>query len=327
MHISASKLDVMKKTNFVFPFLAALLLTALISCGGDSGGSPPPINPDPNTGWQAGQKYFGYYASEMDGVGVMNDIDELVGKSNFVFIHSGDMRNLLAHCRETGMKAMVSVSWLTFDPNMRLYPDWEARLSFATDIMDKYQDVIIANYLLDEPYMNGADHGVSVQEMYNSLETVGQFFKARYPQMPLAIIFSADELNKGFQLPPSADWFGMDCYDGFSSCGKRTIPDYYQLLKNQIYQLEAVDHRSRQLMAVPPAGWEQNNASKESVHLSQVSQYRAFIKSEKRITVVVPFIWQTFGTASTGGWFGARNSESLKAAYIQMYNDFMNGTL
>jgi len=317
----------MKKTNLILSLVAALFLTTGISCGGDSNSPPPPVNPDPNAGWQAGQKYFGYYASEMDGIGVMSDIDELAGKSNFVFIHSGDMRALLAHCRETGMKAVVSLGWLTFDENMRLYPDWQDRLTFATDIMDKYQDVIIANYILDEPFMNGAKHGVSVDEMYQYLESVGQFFKARYPAMPLAVIFSGDELNKGFRVPPSFDWFGMDCYDGFSSCGGRSIPDFYQLIKNELYQLEAIDHRSRQLMAVPPAGWEQNNASKQSLHLSQVAQYRAWIKSEKRVTIVMPFIWQTFGSASDGGWYGARNSESLKSTYVQMYQDFMNGTL
>lgn len=274
----------------------------------------------------APENYFGYYASQMDGIGTIEDITELKGRANFVFIHSGDMENRLQRCRELGMKAMVSFSWLFLDTNARLYADWQTRIIWATAIMDKFPDVIIANYLLDEPYMNGAQQGLTVEEVYTQLETLGQYFKTRYPKMPIAVIFSASELNKGFRLPPTFDWFGMDCYGSFTWCDRNSIPGYYTKIKNEIAKLEAADHRTRYLMAVPPSGYEMNDDPNEANHLNQVPQYRKFVKSEPKMKIVIPFVWQSFGTPPNG-WNGARTSVKLKEAYEKFYSDFIAGTL
>lgn len=265
----------------------------------------------------------------MDGIGTTADIDELASYSNFVFIHSGEMANKLQRCRELGLKAIVSFNWLMFDTNARLFPDWQSRVKWATDIMDQYLDVIIANYIFDEPYANGANQGVSVSDMYNALETVAQFFKARYPEMPLAVIFSTQELNGGsktYKLMPSFDWIGMDCYGGFFQCDKSSIPGYYNLLKTDIEKLEAVDGKKRYFMAVPPSGWETTQPQNEDGHYNQIVPYRNFIKSESRFKVVIPFVWQSFGTGKDA-WTGCRNSAKLKPAYQKFFQDFISGNL
>jgi hypothetical protein len=311
---------------------AAVLLgfVALVSCSpyfantnssqnslDDTG--PTPIRP-------VRERFFGYYASQMDGIGTLEDLDELKDKSNFVFIASGELDKRLQRCRELGLKAMVHFPWLLFDEQMRLFDDWQTRVKWATDIMDQYLDVIIAFYPVDEPYLNGDKIGRTVDEIYQSLETVGSFFKSRYPQLPIAVIFSAVELNKGFRLPPSFDWFGMDCYDNFFRCERATVPSYYDKLKVEMAKLEAVDQRSRFLMAVPPAGYEVSNPENEAKHLNQVPYYRKLVKDEEKIKVVIPFIWQTF-SPENGGWHGARTSPKLKDAYVQFYRDFLAESL
>lgn len=79
-------------------------------------------------------------------------------------------------------------------------------------------------------------------------------------------------------------------------------------------------------MAVPPAGCKANNSKKEDEHLQQLKLYKNFIKSEAKIKVVTPFLWQSFNSASEK-WIGARDSAELKDPYIRFYNDYMNNAL
>lgn len=271
-------------------------------------------------------KYFGYYASGMDGIGTLEDIDELKDKSNLFFVHSGKMREMLEKCRQVRMKAVASFNWLMFDANNRLYPDWKDRVKWATDIIDDFQDVVVAIYIMDEPYMNAANTGVTLNEMYGYLDETGKFFKARYPNIALPIIFSMTEMKAGYKLPPSYDWFGLDCYGSFYWCERNTIPNWYKKLKADVEKLEAADGRERYLMAVPPAGYDTKDNNSENNHADQVSAYRQFIKSDPKIKIVMPFLWQSF-SAGGDGWVGARDSQKLKPLYIKMYADFMNDKL
>ncbi|MBK9294752.1 MAG: hypothetical protein IPM57_09965 [Oligoflexia bacterium] len=61
------------------------------------------------------------------------------------------------------------------------------------------------------------------------------------------------------------DWIGMDCYEGFDSCGGKSIPWYYEQIKKTM-------HSKQKLIAVPGVGKPINSAKTESQILNELKK-------------------------------------------------------
>ncbi|MBK9295244.1 MAG: hypothetical protein IPM57_12535 [Oligoflexia bacterium] len=226
---------------------------------------------------------------------------------------------------------MVSASWVFLDEHFKLRSNYKTLFEQQIEpAVKKYQDIIIAFYSQDEPYMNGLEHTpqVSIEEMNTQLETMGSFMKSKFPQIPIAVIFATKALYdpallKKIVLPPSHDWFGMDCYDSFLWCGKKSIPQGYDIIKDLMTKATNLDGKKRWLMAVPPSGHPMRDSTftlhDEDGVLSQLSDYKKFVASEPLFKVVIPFIWQSFNE-----WKGTRDLPRAKAEYQKFFQEFTN---
>jgi hypothetical protein len=271
-------------------------------------------------------KLFGYYASAMEGVGAGNYIAEMNGHANLVFIQSGDIRQKLKLAESQNLKAIVSLTGFLFDSSYKLHNHWKDSLDAVFASTDSFMQTIAAYYVLDEPYWTGARKGVSYSAMYTALQTVGLYLKQHHPETPIAVIFSAPEANGGVPIPESFDWFGVDCYTGFEKCEGGSIPLLYDKIDQQLRQMDAADGKRRQLMAIPPAGYDLKVVDGEKGSVKQINQYRSWLKYRTDIHIVLGFIWQTFNDGQAN-WKGTRDSKQLLDGYTKLYVDFMNGNL
>ena len=302
--------------------LVALLITILLqSCKVDTPYFPAP-DPRPNDQ----PKLFGYYASAMNQVGSGDYINEMSGHANLVFIQSGDVATKLQETEQQHLKAIFSFTNMLFDADWRLRSTWKDSIQAVTNLINRYDTSIAAFYVIDEPYGRGWQTGVPTAEMYNAIETVGKYLKQLYPSIPIAVIFSAPELSSGIPFPPSFDWFAVDCYTGFYKCNNSSIPQLYETIDKTIRNLDAQDGKHRQLMAIPPTGYDINTPGAEQNNLNQITEYRKWLHYRHDIHIVLGFIWQSF-TGNGDNWRGTRDSEKLLNGYTLFYHDFMNGSL
>lgn len=276
-----------------------------------------------------GKKYFGYYAGAMDGVGSGDYISELWTNSNLIFIKSSsNFEAKLADCERRGVKAIITFDWLFLDGNFHLVSDYKEKFKNVEPVLQRYRSTIAAFYGLDEPYANGAARGLSAAETYHAQETMGRFLKSKFPNIPIAAIFTTNEVKNGNRLFPSFDWFGFDCYNADMVCEGKSVDWYFNKLTSTMDASTAKDGKKRYLMTVPQAGHSVSDGNKkgEQSILDQVSGYRQIVRNNPRIKVVMPFIWQTFNDGSAN-WIGARDIPSVRSQYLMFYQDFMRGTL
>ncbi|MBK9294751.1 MAG: hypothetical protein IPM57_09960 [Oligoflexia bacterium] len=48
-----------------------------------------------------------------------------------------------------------------------------------------------------------------------------------------------------------------------------------------------------------------------------LKKYDEMIKADSRFIMTMPFLWQSFGSSSDGGWHGARDLSSVKAELLK----------
>ncbi|MBK9294850.1 MAG: hypothetical protein IPM57_10505 [Oligoflexia bacterium] len=114
----------------------------------------------------------------------------------------------------------------------------------------------------------------------------------------------------------------MDCYDSFLWCGKKSIPQGYDIIKDLMTKATNLDGKKRWLMAVPPSGHPMRDSTLPftmKTGCSQLSDYKKFVASEPLFKVVIPFIWQSFNE-----WKGTRDLPRAKAEYQKFFQEFTN---
>jgi hypothetical protein len=282
----------------------------------------PASNPAPNNQ----PKLFGYYACAMEGVGTGNYIAEIKDHGNLVYIQSGDVQAKLNDAQTNGLYALFSFTNLLFDSQWRLRSNWQDSVNSVKNLIHQYDTTVAAFYIIDEPYGRAAQTGVEPGEMFDAMNKVGEYLKMKFPDKPIAVIFSAPELIAGVNIPRSFDWFGVDCYTRFERCDGVSIPDMYDILDKGIRQLDARDGKRRQLMVIPPSGYDGNIPGDELNHINQISQYREWLKYRNDIHIIVAFIWQGVHNQADN-WYGTRDSPALFTAYTKFYQDFIEGGL
>jgi len=276
-----------------------------------------------------GKKYFGFYAGAMDGVGDQDYIPELANNSNLIFIKSQNFESKLIECEKLNLKAIITFDWIFFDEKYRLKNNFsEVFIQQIEPILKKHLNTIVAFYGLDEPYANGKIKGISDAETYNAQETMGRFLKSRFPNIPIGVIFSKGEVVNKSPIFPSFDWFGFDCYVKKLKCNSLYVQWLFNRLNSTVQELTVKDSKKRYLISVPQAGHSNKVNNKTGVKniRIQVSTYRAIIRSNPNVKIVMPFIWQSFDDG-TSNWTGAREMPEVVKLYNNFYIDFMSGNL
>ncbi|MFZ3231758.1 MAG: hypothetical protein WA160_16245 [Pseudobdellovibrio sp.] len=275
-----------------------------------------------------GKKYFGFYAGAMDSVAKQNYIPELAKYSNLIFIKSENIEDRLIECEKYGLKAIITFDWLFFDDNFRLKADYAEKFKSIEPILHKHASTIAAFYGQDEPYTNGLNRKISVAEIYNGQETMGRFLKSKFPNIPIGVILTTDELRASLPLFPSYDWFGFDCYSSSLKCGGKTVDWYYDHLNTMLNVMIEKDHKQRFLISVPQAGHAVKDGAVrgEKDIMLQVPEYRNLVKKYSNVKVVMPFIWQSFNDGNSN-WIGAREMPAVKSVFETFYIDFIAGHL
>ena len=270
-------------------------------------------------------KYFGYYASQMDGIGVDEDFELLSQSSNLVFISSGELEKKLALTRKYKMKAIVDIHFYFFDTNFKLRPDYSTYFAQFENILNAYQDVIVAYYVLDEPYILAEAHGISRDQMKANIELVANYLKSKYPAINLAIIFDATTIKREWALPENIDWYGFDCYENFYYCGGglRSIPTFFGLLEKQVIAFNKKDSKNRQIIAVPPSAYNTKWADREQRVLDQIELYKQYIDQDPLVQIIMPFTFQTF-TEGDHQWVGPKDVPTVLRKFQSYYHEVID---
>jgi hypothetical protein len=220
-------------------------------------------------------------------------VDASSDHTNLVWIHDWDNAGTirrLEKAQSLGKRAVVVLTPQFFGPNFS--PLSDAQQNANWDAFSKqlrpYKGSIAAFYPADEPYLHVANIG-GVDAMSTYLASVNRKIKKQFPGIPIAVIFSWLEIQKGYTPPAGFNWLGVDCYGSFDQCNGWSIPAYYEWLKKRMSS-------NQKLFLVPDANFPRDefNGSSEAGVIERANQYLNYAQKETRVVAVIPFIWQSF---------------------------------
>lgn len=239
-------------------------------------------------------KYFGYYASAMEDVGIDgnrgNYSKATSNHANMTMVAGGDIQAKMKEAKTLKMKVVLDCQSAFFDEKYQLRPDYKERWKAFAATLKENQDNILAFYPLDEPYGKGEEHGITPKKMKEQLELIGQEIKSTFPTKAVATIFtSSSVMDENFQIPKSFDWVGFDCYQKWNSCEGHSIPEYFE-------KLEKAMHPHQKIMAIGSAMTrEENRWWMFRRHMGEIAEaYYTLAYNNPKVIAMMPFIYQTF---------------------------------
>ena len=258
-------------------------------------------------------KFFGYFASAMDGVGSGDYINDISDHSNIAWI-AGNISNKVSKAARNGMKSIISMRWELFDEYLNLRSDYQAAWqNIASTVRTAGIEHVAAFYPLDEPYWTASQNCVispstcvTPEQMTTNLATVNALIHATFPGVPVAVIFAASTLrNNKFVIPNGYDWVGFDCYHGtFEDCGGRSMSWYVERLRSKLIA-------NQRLIAVPQAIMPAQATEGETRGmLAENDKYMQLICSSPEFIGIFPFLWD-----GSEGNLGAKSLPAVKARY------------
>jgi hypothetical protein len=254
--------------------------------------------------------YVGYFANAIGD----DYLAPLRDHNNTMWMTSENAVSFLSKMQAYGsMHAVIGVSNLFFDGNFNLRPDYAQTWAAFAPTVAPYINEIASFYPLDEPFMNGAAHGVPQATMKRNLETVIATMKASFPGKPAAVIFSVGEIRGAsdigpFVIPDGFDWVGYDCYGRWDKCGDLSIPAMYDILKAAMRPNQRLivvgdgvllDETPSALRFIPD----------ELILIERLKNEYAFFINEPRAIGFFPFIW--WSAPGSQGWTGTADMPLL----------------
>ena len=258
-------------------------------------------------------EYFGFYASAM---GHWNFTGDLAPFTNLTWIHLGaasdpgaaigDIVQRLEQAQDAGVQAVLSIEPFLFtDRKGSLRPD-EETLDLLVELRARIEagalfDAVAMIYPKDEPFREFIRYrdpgfweqyvtGEAYAEIHADLVHANALVKTVFPEVPLGVILSGNELQHNFfSIPENYDWVGFDCYASmFRACESNTsmVDQYEQLLANM--------QAHQRLIAVPEV-WAKNSKTGQAdwprVLSRRFSHHYEIALSEPRFIAFIPFIW------------------------------------
>lgn len=301
--------------NSVRNFVKAMRCLALIGAIGTLWGPAESAALDPKAGaCQAPHiKFFGYFASAMDGVGSGDYINDISDHSNTAWV-AGNISNKVSKAAKNGMKSIISMRWELFDEYLDLKSDYQAAWEkIASAVQIAGIEHVAAFYPLDEPYWSASQNCVispsncvTPEQMTKNLATVNALIHKTFPGVPVAVIFAASTVrNDKFVIPNGYDWVGFDCYHGtFKDCGGRSMSWYVERLRSKLVA-------NQRLIAVPQAMMPAQATEKQTREmLAENDKYMQLICSSPEFIGIFPFLWD-----GSEGNLGAKSLPAVKTKY------------
>lgn len=262
------------------------------------GCSPSTVNEDV---YVEPQKYFSYLA--MEGVGTDNYITELSGSSNITTISSckeiGDITrviNLIIEARNNDMKCILWLdhwlfgieNWGTPEQALFLREDYQEQITILKIELSPYIESIHMFYVLDEPYWNGSQIGISPSDMLMMLETVTLVLKDTFPEIKVGSCFAYPSIDENFKIPESYTLVGFSHY-----YPGQDLKAYFEKYKNLLAEFTSKMYSHQKLFLVP-GGFQFTHNPATSDDLIQVADffYNIFI-NETSAEVMVVFLYPT----------------------------------
>ncbi len=255
-------------------------------------------------------EYFGFYSTP-EYWGESKDF------SNIVFMTAENIKIDVFNLWKAVIyrqKAIIAITPIFLEYN----PDMEKKISLRTDYRerwDKYASIIApyasyiaAFYSIDEPYWNGENMGLSKAEIKYLCEVINTEIKAKFPNIPIAVIFTAAEIDDTLEIPAGYDWVGFDYYGTFDP-----ILPIFNILKNKL-----LDGQKIILVADGVAfGTTPPSLEEQEAWVVRAQQYYELASSDPAVVAMIPFLWHSI-QGPYEYLIGTRDIESVKEKYIRI---------
>lgn len=310
---------------------------------------------------QTDLRYFGYFGvADQPPAHEQNTLDVLY-HTNLIKVQEApgfDLIDQLELARAAGQNVILDVTWKLFcrgevldgtcqcrapDPgNPGATANWCARPNstlwdaFAVTI-GSYTDVIVALYLMDEPYHTSPDRCIA--DVKHEIEQAIGRIKHAFPAAAVATVFATPtfEANQSgrtppcgepttFAIPAGYDWVGFDCYGRFvvdgsgrPVCGfpARPVIDYVDTLFERLTG-------TQKMILVPQGGilvtasgpqWQESDIVAWADYYYGLRNHPAY---GPKIVGVMPFLWESRNYLPDGSWIGVKELPLARARYGEM---------
>jgi F5/8 type C domain len=295
-----------------------------IQVNGSRSPSTAPIDPE-CPGLYAGHtlKKFGYWGGSFRPYG--DRTPQMAYHSNLTFIqdaawnmpavaglHPSRDVTRLQRAESLGVKGVLVLRGLFFhDTTGELLPNYRANWNTYAAAVAPEKANIAAFYPIDEP--------VPTPEMRNALDSVNAAISAKFPNIPIAVIFNHAQVRPNLVIPAGFDWVGFDCYGDWDNCAGHSIPWYLSTLKSRLttgQKLFLVPD-----VAIPAAkpelGGKAPRLQQQFIIVNRLDRYYALALNEPRVIGLVPFMWQRKpGNPNTNppqwDWWGADSMQIIR---------------
>ncbi|MBU2109537.1 hypothetical protein KKB71_01080 [Patescibacteria group bacterium] len=262
-------------------------------------------------------KYFGFYSTP-EYWGESKDF------SNVVFMPAGNIIDVfkLWIAAIYNQKVIISVDsiFLEYNPDMEkkisLRIDYRERWDKYARIIAPYARYIAAFYSIDEPYLNGENMGLSREEVKNLCEAINIEIKAKFPNIPIVVVFAAAAVDETLEIPSGYDWVGFDYYGTFDP-----ILPIFNILKNKL-----LDGQKIILVADGVAfGTTPPSLEEQEAWVVRAQQYYELASSDPVVVAMIPFLWPSI-QGPNEYLIGTRDMELVKEKYIRIGTEITRKT-
>lgn len=246
------------------------------------------------------QHFFGYLGTAIDDLGTGNYIVELSSSSNIATVAppSDEAENvnyvvdLVIEAQNNNMKSIVWVDHLFFcikfdtpEKELYLYPDYKKRWNKYAATISPYTKSIYMFYILDEPYWNGSQVGISKPEILVMLETVASTIRTTFPNTHVGSCFGYPSICNEFEIPKNYTLVGFDNYlqnedtEAYFNC----YNDYLKIFKTKMYP--------HQKLFLVPGGFQYSHNPISQKSLIKVANFFYNLYLNENVTLMVVFLY------------------------------------
>lgn len=270
------------------------------------------------------QRFFGYLGTAINDLGTGNYIVELSSSSNIATIAPSNdgtenVINLIIEAQNNNMKSIVWVDhlffyikWDTPEKELYLYPDYQERWDEYSSQIRPYTNSIYMFYILDEPYWNGSQVGISKSDMLVMLETVGSTIRTTFPNVHVGSCFGYPSLCGEFEIPKNYTLAGFDYY-----LQDEDVESYFSNYLNYLEQFQNKLFFPQKIFLVP-GGFQylHNQTSQES--LIKVANFFNDLYLNNSIELMIVFLYP-----SVPGLIGLEDLPELMKTYEKIGRKIM----
>lgn len=280
-------------------------------------------------------QYFGYLGTAIGDLGAGNYINILGDSSNIATIapvsanpeNVGDVIAKVQQAASKGMKSFIwvdhlffDIDWDTSEKHLELYPDYQQRWNNYSASISPYIGNIYTFYIMDEPYQNGYQAGISESDMKKMLEKVTLAIKSKFPDVNVGSIFAHTSISGSFKIPESYDLAGFDYYYS-SQPAPRNIEQFFNDYNNYLLNFKKAMYPHQRLILIPGAFYYENSPVSESELKLVADFYYNLAKTDTLVDAVIAFLYPSV----PGALVGLEDLNQIMTKYKEIGAEIING--